>query len=212
MPIARALLRPLRSICRGGRDRWVAAQMTRDTIRALVAPPPRAFASWGEGSVIVPPARVEAPERIHVGKGVMIHEHAWLSLEHRPGMPAPTLRIGDDVKVNRFVRIECAGSVELGPGVLLADRVHISDTDHPARATDDGPVPDLDAAPRPIVIGPRAFVGAGAVIKSGVTIGEHAYVSANTVVVRDVPPRTLVAGSPARAVRRWDLDAGGGQA
>lgn len=212
MSIARTLLRPVRSIYRGGRERWVAARLANETIRALVAPPPRAFASWGEGSVIVPPARVDGPERIHVGTGVMIHEHAWLAAEQRPGMPAPTLRIGDDVKVNRFVRIECAGSVELGPGVLVADRVHISDTDHPARATDDGPVPDLDAAPRPIVIGPRVFVGAGAVIKSGVTIGEHAYVSANTVVVRDVPPRTLVAGSPARAVRQWDADDGGASA
>lgn len=203
------ILRP-RALFIEGRARWRSARLARDTVTGLMAPPPRAFGSWGEGSVIVPPTRVESAECIHIGRGVIIQEHAWLAAHRRPGLPAPVLRIGDDVRLNRFVRIECAGSVTIGAGVLLADRVHISDVDHPALKTDDGPCPDPDQAPRPVVIEPRVFVGAGAVIKSGVTIGEHAYVSANTVVVRDVPPRTLVAGSPARAVRQWtddDVDA-----
>jgi len=196
-------MRP-RALAREIVDRWAAARLAHVTVTSLVAPPPRAFASWGAGSIIVPPARVESPECIHVGAGVVVHEHAWLAIEHRPGLPAPVLRVGNDVRMNRFVKIECAGSVELGEGVLLADRVHISDVDHPALKTDDGPRPDSASDPRPVVVGPRVFIGSGAVIKSGVTIGEHAYISANAVVVRDVPPRTLVAGSPARAVRQWE--------
>lgn len=208
MPILRRVVGLPRSLVVRGRGRRAAARLAHTHVGGLVVPPARAFGSWAGDSVIVPPVRVESPEHIHVGRGVIIHEHAWLAARPRPGRPAPQLRIGDDVKANRFVTIECAGSITLGEGVLLADRVHISDTDHPALATDEGPVPDRDAAPRPIVIEPRVFVGAGAVIKSGVTIGEHAYVSANTVVVRDVPPRTLVAGSPARAVRRWEAGDG----
>jgi acetyltransferase-like isoleucine patch superfamily enzyme len=202
-------LRP-RALLIEGRARWASARLARATVTGLMAPPARAFAAWGEGSVIVPPARVEEAACIHIGANVIIQEHAWLAVERRPGLPDPSLRIGDHVRLNRFVKIECAGSVDIGEGVLIADRVHISDVDHPALKTDDGPCPDPDRRPRPITIGPRVFIGAGAVIKSGVTIGEHAYVSANTVVVRDVPPRTLVAGSPARAVRQWtddDVDA-----
>ncbi len=199
-----------RALVREVRDRWRAARLARVAVAGPSAPPPEAFGSWGESSVIVPPARIELPACIHVGRGVIIHEHVWLAVEHRPGLPDPVLRVGDGTRLNRFVRIECAGAVTLGEGVLIADRVHISDTDHPAVATDEGPCPDPDRTPRPVVIEDRAFIGAGAVIKSGVTIGEHAYISASTVVVRDVPPRTLVAGSPARAVRRWEEDDDGG--
>lgn len=186
--------------------RWLAARQAHTTMTAMVAPPPRAFGSWGAGSFIAPPARIESPGCIHVGDGVIAHEHLWLAVPVRPGQPPPELRIGSGTRINRFVKIECAGSITLGEGVLIADRAQLSDLDHPAVATDEGPCPDPDATPRPIVIGDRVFIGAGAVIKSGVTIGEHAYVSANTVVVRDVPPRTLVAGSPARAVRQWEAE------
>jgi acetyltransferase-like isoleucine patch superfamily enzyme len=200
----RRLLALPRRLAREVRDRAAAVRLARTTVAGQTPPPARCFSSWGAGSFIVPPARVELPEHIEVGRDVIVHEHAWLALQRHPGLPAPVLRLGDGTKVNRFVKIECAGSVVLGEGVLVADRVLISDTDHPALPSEEGPAIDLDPAPRPITIGARAFIGAGAVIKSGVTIGEHAYISANTVVVRDVPARTLVAGSPARAVRQWD--------
>ena len=50
------------------------------TMRDNNPPPPSAFASFGEGSWIVPPARVFTPEAISIGRHVTIHEHAWLSV------------------------------------------------------------------------------------------------------------------------------------
>jgi acetyltransferase-like isoleucine patch superfamily enzyme len=197
-------LRHPRRLLREARDRARANLQAHRALADLVAPPAWQFGTWGAGSTIVPPARVEHPECIHVGRNVLVHEHAWFALERRAGAPAPVLRIGDGSVLNRFVKIECAGSVTLGAGVLIADRVLISDIDPPPAATDEGPVPDPSAPPRPVAVGDRVFIGAGAVIKAGVTLGEHCYVGANSVVVRDVPPRTLVAGAPARAVRQWE--------
>lgn len=57
-------------------------------------------------------------------------------------------------------------------------------------------------AVRPVRIESKAWIGFGASILKGVTVGEGAVIGANSVVTRDVPPYTVVAGSPARIVRR----------
>ena len=55
---------------------------------------------------------------------------------------------------------------------------------------------------KPITIGSDSWIGGAAVILPGVTIGEHCVVGAGAVVTRDVPPYCVVAGNPARVVRR----------
>lgn len=62
-------------------------------------------------------------------------------------------------------------------------------------------------AVRPIRIGTRCFVGGGAVVMPGVTIGDESIVAGGAVVMDDVPPRTIVAGNPARVIRR-DVEVG----
>lgn len=61
----------------------------------------------------------------------------------------------------------------------------------------------------PVVIGDRVFVGAGAIVQMGVTIGDEAVIGAGAVVTKDVPPRAIVAGVPARVVGHVELDADG---
>ncbi len=58
-----------------------------------------------------------------------------------------------------------------------------------------------------VTIADRAWIGFGATILKGVTVGEGAVVAAQSVVTRDVAPWTVVAGNPAREIRRMDPDA-----
>lgn len=60
---------------------------------------------------------------------------------------------------------------------------------------------------RPITVGNRCFVGGGSTILPGVTIGDQSIVGAGSVVFDDVPPRSIVAGNPARVIRS-DIDVG----
>ena len=55
---------------------------------------------------------------------------------------------------------------------------------------------------KPVHIGKRAWIGAGATILPGVTIGDNAVVGAGSVVTKDVEPNTMVAGNPAKLIRR----------
>jgi acetyltransferase-like isoleucine patch superfamily enzyme len=116
----------------------------------------------------------------------------------------PSLIIGDDVTIGSEFCVSCIDSVRIGNKVLMADRVFIGDCYHDFR---DVTVPIIDQPMRatgPVVIEDGAFIGINAVILPGVTIGRNAVVGASAVVTKDVPSYTVVAGNPARVIRRYD--------
>ena len=91
--------------------------------------------------------------------------------------------------------------VSIGNRVQVGGNAQIVDTDfHPL--TPEGRATDFNAgATRPITIEDDVFIGMNALILKGVTLGEGCVVGAGSVVSRDVPPRTVVAGNPAQVVR-----------
>lgn len=182
------------------RLRRTAAAVARD----LTPPPPEAFAAFGRGSVIGMPARITCADCISIGDDVTINEHSWISVVRAlPGV-TPRLVIGDGTLVDRLLHIACVGEVEIGPDVLIGERVLISDTYHDYEDV-TRPIIEQPMAPyRKVTIERGVGIGLGACIMPGVTIGENALVAAGAVVNRDVPARTVVAGNPARVVRRWD--------
>ncbi len=68
---------------------------------------------------------------------------------------------------------------------------------------EDKPARPPDAVkPRPVIIGDNVWIGMNAIILKGVTIGDNSIIAAGAVVTKDVPPNTVVAGNPARFVKR----------
>lgn len=170
----------------------------------LLVPPLRAFGAFGQGSLLLPPTRVQSPEHIYIGSRVELQEHEWLCVVPRPGLPPPRLVIGDGTRMLRFVKIVCTGAVTIGDDNIISDHAFITDTQY-AHDDPDAPLTEHGLGPsQPVVLGRRVFVGHRAIIGPGVTIGDNAYVGAGAVVREDVPARTVVAGHPARVVRRYD--------
>jgi acetyltransferase-like isoleucine patch superfamily enzyme len=163
----------------------------------------------GEGSVVYPPALIIGHHLIHLGRGVVVHPGAFLSVvdEHDGRRYHAALRVGDGVRIGNDVVIACCGEIEIADRVLIADRVFIGDTYHEYRDTGRAVMDQGLHDPRPVSIGAGAFLGINSAVLPGVTIGAGAYVGAHAVVVGDVAPHTVVVGNPARAVRRWDGDA-----
>lgn len=90
------------------------------------------------------------------------------------------------------------GRVTIGRNVMIGPRVQIYTVEHHRE-----PEPrnaGMEIA-RPVVIGDNVWIGGGAILLGGVTIGDGAIIAAGSVVTRDVPPGTTVAGNPARATR-----------
>lgn len=107
------------------------------------------------------------------------------------------IRVGRDVFINQNCTMYDLGGIDIGDDVMIGPNVSIITSGHP-----------LDPARRrafvtakPIVIERNVWIAAGATIIGGVTIGENAVVAAGSIVTRDVPPNTLVGGSPARVIR-----------
>jgi acetyltransferase-like isoleucine patch superfamily enzyme len=119
------------------------------------------------------------------------------------------IEIGNRVSATGYLTVGAAEAVVIEDDVLLASHIYIGDNLHGmARADIPYKYQQLERI-SPVRIGRGTWVGEHAVILSGVTVGEFAVIGANSVVNRDVPPRTVVAGMPARPIRRWSEEAGG---
>ncbi|HEY9704114.1 MAG TPA: acyltransferase [Allocoleopsis sp.] len=103
--------------------------------------------------------------------------------------------------INNNAKINCFGRIEIGEDVAIGDNVCIRDSDnHYIMNRDD----DYEMA-KPIKIGNHVWVGINVTILKGVTIHDGAIIAAGAVVTRDVPPRCLAAGVPAKIIKT-DVD------
>jgi maltose O-acetyltransferase len=146
-----------------------------------------------------------------VGHPPMIRNAGILSLGNDIKLEAPVrpiyfnvfrggeLVLGERVYINDGARFECTREIRVGDRATIGFGVVVMDNNFHG-------VHDRDLRPpgRPVVIENDVWIGAGAILLPGVRIGEGAIVGAGAVVSRDVPPFTLVAGSPARIVRSLD--------
>lgn len=155
------------------------------------------FYNIGSGSYISFPASINAPGSIAIGLNSTIRTLSWLNaLTQKSGKPS--LVIGDNVMVGRFAHINAYESVTLEDYVLLADRVHISDVNH---ESSDAQIPIMlqgVTEPRPVLLKRGCWIGIGATILPGVTIGKNAVVAAHAVVTKDVPDNMIARGVPAK--------------
>jgi acetyltransferase-like isoleucine patch superfamily enzyme len=111
------------------------------------------------------------------------------------------LTLGTNVSLHEFCYIDAQGGVRIGSDVAIAHGCSILSADHQVDYV-DGPVKDAPSVLAEVVIEDDVWLGAGCRILKGVRVGRGAVVGAGAVVTRDVPPMSIVAGVPARVVRR----------
>lgn len=141
--------------------------------------------------------------RIVVGDGVRLSGKSSFAFSNRL-YDEPELVIGDCTFIGHGCSISTAESVRIGRHCLIAGRTSISDFDgHPldaARRRAGEPTPREQI--QPVTIGDDVWIGAGAAILKGVSIGPRSIVAARSVVTKDVPGDSIVAGNPAQVVKR----------
>ncbi|MCT4779966.1 MULTISPECIES: DapH/DapD/GlmU-related protein [Exiguobacterium] len=109
------------------------------------------------------------------------------------------ISLGKDIFINRGVMLTDLGSIQIDDHVLIGPFAKLLTVNHPV-----SPAKRRGLLVAPIRLKQNAWIGAGATILPGVTIGEHAIVAANATVTKDVPDKAIVAGTPARIIRYVD--------
>ncbi len=154
----------------------------------------RAFVRWPVHGEVLELLR---EGRLSIGEGSLLEPDVWLTAGD-----GGRIVIGAGTFLNRGVMIAATGLVEIGDHCMLANGCFVTDGNH--RFDDLGkPVTWQGFTTKgPTRLEDNVWLGANVVVTSGVTIGSRAVVGANSVVTEDVASGTIVAGSPAKLIRR----------
>jgi acetyltransferase-like isoleucine patch superfamily enzyme len=171
--------------------------------------------------------RIDLPRRLIHPERIFLGDHIWLgpgcfigavtnypstSMRHpdrqiQSETFSPHIRIGDRVTSTGNLIIGAVDRVEIGADVMFASNVTVLDNLHGYRhAREPYKYQPLQSVAR-VDVGRGCWIGQNVVILPSVKIGEMSIIGANSVVTRDVPPRSIAVGAPARVIKRWDDDA-----
>lgn len=163
------------------------------------------FGSFGRGSYIGARTTLISPNSIQLGEKVWIWGESRIEAVARHGERtyAPRIEIGDGASIQQNFHCTCAESVRIGARTTVTANVGIFDIEHPYDDPDVSPLLQPYRV-RPVDIGPDCFIGMNSVILPGTKLGEHCVVGANSVVSGVFPDHCVIAGAPAKVVKRYD--------
>lgn len=164
------------------------------------------------------------PEYFHIGEGCDATRKLLVALNAEPDLakvrdllgqiigvavdssstifPPIQINYGKNTRIgkNVFINFDCTfldlGGITIEDNVMIAPKVSLLSEGHPLE-----PEHRHQLAPGKVHIKRNVWIGAGATILPGVTVGENAMVAAGAVVTKDVPDNTVVAGVPARVIK-----------
>ncbi len=178
------------------------------------------------GVIVGRGAVIRRPDRIEFGKGAIIEDFATLDVRHsdrediEPSIcigehvlvgrhsivlaKGASIELGDGCNISSSCRIATQNGVKIGRSVLIAAYCYIGPGNH---EIDDLDKPIIEQGMEPssgVTIGDNVWIGTRATVLDGVSIGEDAVIGAHSLVTKDVPPRAVVAGIPAKIIRYRD--------
>jgi acetyltransferase-like isoleucine patch superfamily enzyme len=179
------------------RDRFVTAMWYKRQLRAC-----------GEGTIVQKPL-FWTPEFVELGAQVLIWAGSRIeAVDEYGGVHyQPNIRLGNDVSLQQACHITAAGTLTIGDDTTILYGVLITDIDHGYEALGVN-VRKQAIIVQPTHIGRNCFLGAGSRILAGTHLGDHCIVGTNAVVRGVFPDHCVLAGIPARIVKRFDPDTG----
>jgi acetyltransferase-like isoleucine patch superfamily enzyme len=155
----------------------------------------------GRATVVADDVLLNALSRdgLRLGRNVTVGRGATLTCTGVFARPGVGVRIGDRVGIGEYSHIGGQGGVSIGNDVLLGPGVRIFSENHSFGSV-EVPIRQQGEERAAVVIENDCWIGAGVIILAGVRIGTQSVVGAGAIVARDLPPRSIALGVPARVV------------
>ena len=146
--------------------------------------------------------------RLEIGPGAILRIGRWAWIGHgsKIRVHEGEVSIGAKTVMGQECTISAYQSVSIGRECILADRVMLIDFDHGVTEV-ERPIRLQGIYKRDVRVGHNVWIGYGACLLRGVTIGDNSIVGTNAVVTKDVPENAVVAGVPARVIRMREAPA-----
>ena len=170
------------------------------------------FLHFDDNSIIKPFLNSANEKYISIGNDVNIGSNCRITVSTEFGGHKVKsdnkirIKIGDNVDIGNNTFISANNSVEIGDHVIMSSYVFITDHDHGfgdfSKNLREQPLTEGGF----VKIGDNVFLGVKSSILKNVAIGERSIVAANAVVTKDVPAYSVVAGNPARMIKKFDFD------
>jgi len=154
------------------------------------------FKKLGKGVIFERDVRVFHPENILIGNNVYIGHNTFLKAYYKN-----KIVIGSDTWIGQYSFLHGAGGITIGKAVGIGPCVKKL-TSHHKEEKPDKPLLFCKIVFKEVVIGDGCDIGIGSIILPGIKIGEGSIIGAGSVVTKNVEPYTVVAGNPARTLRK----------
>lgn len=133
----------------------------------------------------------------YISIGSSTYLYSYCRLETHDGW----IKMGKDCSVNRFSILAGHGGLEIGDYVRIGPNVIIYAANH-IFSNPDIPIKDQGLSSYGIKIEEDVWIGAGAIVLDGVTIGKGSVIGAGAVVTKDIPPYSVAVGVPAKVIKK----------
>jgi acetyltransferase-like isoleucine patch superfamily enzyme len=138
--------------------------------------------------------------RLRIGEGTLLEPGCWITMA-----PEAKVTIGAGCFLNRNTMLAAQAEIEIGDHTMFANGCFVGDAEH---RFDDPELPVTwqgFTSKGPVRIGDNCWFGVNCVVTSGIEVGERCVIGANSVLTKDLPARTIAAGSPAKPIRKIDF-------
>lgn len=174
-------------------------------LRAWWLRPPHGIQAGKDVMIERPHHRIDARGRIVIGDRTTIGANPLIApIIERAGIRyQPEIRIGTDVYIGSDVYLAAVNGISIGDGCVLSDFVYINDASH-GLDPESGLImhqPLVEGGR--IEIGNHCFLGLRTAIMPGVTLGDYCVVGISSVVTKSFPAYSMIAGAPARLIKRY---------